>query len=325
MTKPKNHRELFKSEPADADVLWLEHFLKQHPAWFTAADLCRSAGWKQNEDGKRHIRQLASASEWIASGQRGYKHLQHATADEIHRSASWMESQAKNMSRRACRLRRQAHRLVALILGATALTAQAAILTDRAQFEADHSLLNRWPFYEAPTAQRWPDGIAFIGTGVTMMGLGEITLTPGLGLQCAEPAPVAVGVDSAAAVGFDLTTTSLNGSPTNAPVEASCDYGTATVTNFAGFTAAGTWFRFCAPSDVRLTIRELDIRAARQLRITSLAIEADHLILRANDTFTSVEIATSPAGPWTTTPAELLGTTARLAAPALPSFWRLKQ
>jgi hypothetical protein len=59
----------------------------------------------------RDIRQLASESPNIISGQRGYKHVAHATAEEINHAANWLESQAKKMSDRAGAIRRTAHRI----------------------------------------------------------------------------------------------------------------------------------------------------------------------------------------------------------------------
>ena len=94
------------------DLKWLETALKANPAWQTAADLLASVG-RVGEDHRRWLRQLASASEWIISGQRGYKHIDHATLDEINHAANWLESQAKKMSDRACTLRRNSHRKIA--------------------------------------------------------------------------------------------------------------------------------------------------------------------------------------------------------------------
>jgi len=54
---------------------------------------------------------VASECENIISGQRGYKHIAHATPEEINHAANWLESQAKKMSERACAIRRNAHKI----------------------------------------------------------------------------------------------------------------------------------------------------------------------------------------------------------------------
>jgi hypothetical protein len=91
----------------------LETILRNHTCWITAAGLLSLMGIVESDSAKRQIRELASASHWIISGQLGYKHLEHATAEEIDHAANWLESQAKKMSDRACAIRRNAHKLFA--------------------------------------------------------------------------------------------------------------------------------------------------------------------------------------------------------------------
>jgi len=116
MIDRSSHRDpqlgLFEARPEDANVQWLEAFLQQRGAWIRAGEILRYHGREDTEDQKRLIRGLASASEWIISGQAGYKHLEHATPEEIHHAANTLESQAKKMSDRACALRRNAHKRI---------------------------------------------------------------------------------------------------------------------------------------------------------------------------------------------------------------------
>ena len=93
--------------PPDPDVRWLEQLLKGANCWLTARDILLTAGGTQLND--RIVRGLASASAWIISGQKGYKHLEHATPEEIAHCTHWLESQAKRMSDRAGAIRRNAH------------------------------------------------------------------------------------------------------------------------------------------------------------------------------------------------------------------------
>ncbi len=108
-----NHAQLNLLSPrADTEAAareWLVRHLRATPGWFLAADLCRAIGQPADEDGKRHIRRLASDCPQILSGQRGYCHLDHAAVDEITHAAAWLEHQAKTMGERAARLRRAGH------------------------------------------------------------------------------------------------------------------------------------------------------------------------------------------------------------------------
>lgn len=96
--------------PADApDVAWLESELSRVSGWILAKDLCALAGLENCEDHKRWFRHLAHASEWIISGQRGYKYLGASSAEEIDRCCNGLESQSRELAARAIRLRRAAH------------------------------------------------------------------------------------------------------------------------------------------------------------------------------------------------------------------------
>ena len=101
---PQQELALYKQEPEAASVAWLENYLKEHAIWITAAELGRLV---EKED--RWFRAVAEASSWIISGQKGYKHLSHATAAEIEHFVNWMERQGKKMIGRAERVKRNAH------------------------------------------------------------------------------------------------------------------------------------------------------------------------------------------------------------------------
>jgi hypothetical protein len=98
---------IFEAEPGSANVKWLEELLKGAKAWMTARDISLTCGGRV---GDRDIRALASASEWIISGQRGYKHIEHATPEENAHASNWLISQGKHMIKRGCRIRKNAHR-----------------------------------------------------------------------------------------------------------------------------------------------------------------------------------------------------------------------
>lgn len=108
-TKRDPQLGLFDFKPEDANVAWLEKLLQGHGGWMTMRDIAETT---MGRVGDRDIRALASASEWIISGQKGYKHIEHASPEESAHAANWLESQAKKMSERACTIRRNAHRRI---------------------------------------------------------------------------------------------------------------------------------------------------------------------------------------------------------------------
>ncbi|MBK8255601.1 MAG: hypothetical protein IPK82_23425 [Polyangiaceae bacterium] len=95
--------------PANTDVRWLEHLLQGAHCWLTAKDIAQTS---MGRVGDRDLRALASASAWIISGQKGYKHVAHATTEEITHASNWLVSQGKLMIKRGLRIKRNAHRRI---------------------------------------------------------------------------------------------------------------------------------------------------------------------------------------------------------------------
>lgn len=104
---------LFEEKPGSANVVWLETVLKTQRRWLTAAELLELAGRKNNDDGKRLIRGLANASEWILSGpgSPGYRHMECSTPEEIDHYSNANISQGKDMIRRGIKIKRNAHKI----------------------------------------------------------------------------------------------------------------------------------------------------------------------------------------------------------------------
>ena len=100
--------KIFTYPPDDSNTVWLETLLDGAKCWMTASDIALTTSGKI---GDRDIRALASSSSNVLSGQKGYKHIKHATAEEIDHAANWLESQAKKMSDRAGAIRRNAHKI----------------------------------------------------------------------------------------------------------------------------------------------------------------------------------------------------------------------
>ena len=92
-------------------MAWFENLLLGGQCWMLASDVLLAIGRPATDANKRWVRDLASRSGYVLPSQRGYRHLKHATAEEIHHACSFLESQSKVMAERASRLRRNAHKL----------------------------------------------------------------------------------------------------------------------------------------------------------------------------------------------------------------------
>lgn len=102
--------EMFTDRPVkDEQVKAFETMLAAQPDWLTAAQVSARVGGVWND---RVIRALAEASNQVISGQRGYRHIRHATAEESRHFVNAMRSQAEKMIDRAERVRRQCHAMV---------------------------------------------------------------------------------------------------------------------------------------------------------------------------------------------------------------------
>lgn len=75
--------------------------LEDSGTWMTAADIIAKHSMANNEQTRRALRAMASASAGrIISGQRGYKLNALATAEERHRAVRTFKSQIREMSAR---------------------------------------------------------------------------------------------------------------------------------------------------------------------------------------------------------------------------------
>lgn len=98
-----------RADKSARDVQWLENLLAGAGAWMLASDILLSIGWPVNDANKRWVRQLASGSLEILSGQKGYLHVTAASAEEVNHSANWLISQGKEMIKRGLAQRKAAH------------------------------------------------------------------------------------------------------------------------------------------------------------------------------------------------------------------------
>lgn len=116
MSNAQTDLPLFKvqAEPADPNVKFLVEHLRTIKGWARAAEIQQyvlARIGRQVHD--RELRAWAeAAAPEIISGQLGYKHIDHGTAEEISHFVHWMESQGKKMIARAEAVRRRAHQLI---------------------------------------------------------------------------------------------------------------------------------------------------------------------------------------------------------------------
>jgi hypothetical protein len=107
--QPDQHPDLFAVTDESVSVKWLENLLRGAGCWMTARDISLTTRGKAHE---RILRELASASDQIISGQKGYKHVEHGTAEEIAHASNWLVSQGKKMIKRGLNIRRAGHRRI---------------------------------------------------------------------------------------------------------------------------------------------------------------------------------------------------------------------
>jgi len=112
MTEPIQEL-LFSARTEPLRVAEFERLLEQARGWMLARQILRVTGIPGDESHRRWLRGLAEQSQRILSGQHGYCHIAHASLEELHHAAAWMESQSRKMQQRAIHLRQAAHRKIA--------------------------------------------------------------------------------------------------------------------------------------------------------------------------------------------------------------------
>jgi predicted RNA-binding protein (virulence factor B family) len=107
--------ELFRAAATDPNVAWLVELLFVNGSWLTAREVLQNIPPEAHDSvdftiDDRRIRMWAeAAAPKIISGQHGYKHTDHATAEEIKAFINTMESQGTKMLARANKVRAYAH------------------------------------------------------------------------------------------------------------------------------------------------------------------------------------------------------------------------
>lgn len=104
----------FEAKPECDQVKFLVTLLDERKCWMTASQIVAvlQGTWTD-----RDVRMYAEAAKGrIISGQKGYRHIRHATQEEVQHASAWMLSQGKKMIQRAIRIRNLAHQMVGALL-----------------------------------------------------------------------------------------------------------------------------------------------------------------------------------------------------------------
>lgn len=102
--------ELFRPAATNPNVAWFVEILFVNGGWMRAADILAIVPPDFDGLTDRDVRAWAeAAAPKVISGQRGYKHTDHATAEEIKMFINTMESQGSKMLSRANKVRTYAH------------------------------------------------------------------------------------------------------------------------------------------------------------------------------------------------------------------------
>ena len=105
MTQPELFQARQRPRAGDDERMRLERGLIVAPTWLKADYLCTMLEWSD-----RKLRAVASTSDKVISGQRGYRHIAHATMAEVSHAVNWLRHQATEMNARAMRIERAYHR-----------------------------------------------------------------------------------------------------------------------------------------------------------------------------------------------------------------------
>lgn len=95
---------MFQAAPEDGNVRELERLLLEYRGWMSSSLIGSKTGWNSDK-----VNALARASADVISGQLGYKHLAHATAEEQRHFANSLVSRIRELGKRLTRFRRRAH------------------------------------------------------------------------------------------------------------------------------------------------------------------------------------------------------------------------
>lgn len=83
--------------------------LDRDKGWLSAVSILARMGCSVTENDRRFLRGLIATTPRVISGQNGYRHIAHATTEEVHHFVALMRSQADKMTARALEVSKLAH------------------------------------------------------------------------------------------------------------------------------------------------------------------------------------------------------------------------
>jgi hypothetical protein len=100
--------KMFQAASSDENVRELERLLLEYRGWMSAALIGSKTGWNSDK-----VNALARASVDLISGQHGYKHIRHATAEEQNHFHNGLRSRARELLRRLIRSQKRSREILA--------------------------------------------------------------------------------------------------------------------------------------------------------------------------------------------------------------------
>jgi len=100
--------KIFQAASSDVNVVELERILMEYRDWMSSGLIGSQTGWNSDK-----VNALARASTDIISGQLGYKHIRHATAEEQNHFHNGLRSRARELLRRLIRSQKRSREILA--------------------------------------------------------------------------------------------------------------------------------------------------------------------------------------------------------------------
>lgn len=100
--------KMFQAAPDDPNVRELEQMLFEYQSWMSSSLIGSKTGWNSDK-----VNNLARVSADIISGQLGYKHIRHSTADEQSHFHNGLRSRARELLKRLFRSQKRSREILA--------------------------------------------------------------------------------------------------------------------------------------------------------------------------------------------------------------------
>ena len=102
-----------KPEVDPEEIAGLENFLLANPGWWSSSRLLAARGIVPDQNNRKELTHIAEWCDRIISGQEGYCHINHASADEIKHFLNGLDSRSRKLAERRLRVSKAAHQKIA--------------------------------------------------------------------------------------------------------------------------------------------------------------------------------------------------------------------